>query len=164
MQLYKIDKAIEEAINLGTDLETGELLSIDEVEALMLEKQTKIENIACWIKNLKSDLEALKAERDSFNQRIKQTNTKLVSLTAYLEFCLNGEKFESEKCKITYRKSETVEIENEPAFLGWAEEYGDEYLRYKTPEIDKTKLKESIKHGAEIPFVELKEHQNMQIK
>lgn len=163
MQLYKIDKAIEDAINLGTDLETGELLSIDEVEALMLEKQTKIENIACWIKNLKSDLEALKAERDSFNQRIKQTNTKLVSLTAYLEFCLNGEKFESEKCKITYRKSETVEIDNERMFMEWAEQ-NDTCLRYAAPEIDKAKVKDLLKKGEEIPYARLEEHQNMQIK
>lgn len=163
MQLYKIDKAIEDAINLGTDLETGELLSIDEVEALMLEKQTKIENIACWIKNLKSDLEALKAERDSFNQRIKQTNTKLVSLMAYLEFCLNGEKFESEKCKITYRKSETVEIDNERMFMEWAEQ-NDTCLRYTAPEIDKAKVKDLLKKGEEIPYARLEEHQNMQIK
>jgi hypothetical protein len=164
MQLYKIDSAIEEAINLGTDPETGELLSIDEVEALLMEKQTKIENIACWIKNLKSDVEALKAERDAFNDRIRTTTNKLVSLEAYLTFCLNGEKFESDKCKITYRKSESLDVVNEPALIEWAEANDDTLLRYKAPEIDKAKVKNLLKQGFEVPFAELKENQNMQIK
>jgi hypothetical protein len=164
MQLYKIDSAIEEAINLGTDPETGELLNIDEVESLLIEKQTKIENIACWIKNLKSDVEALKAERDAFNDRIRTTTNKLVSLEAYLTFCLDGEKFESDKCKITYRKSESLDVVNETALIEWAEANDSTILRYKAPEIDKTKVKNLLKQGFEVPFAELKESQNIQIK
>jgi len=166
MQLYKIDDAIRQAIEMGTDPETGELLSTDEVEALLVEKQTKTENIACWIKNLRSDLTALKAERDSFNARIKQTQNKLDSLTNYLEFCLNGEKFESERCKISYRRSESVEIaENDLMnFIDWAEKTDDTLLRYKAPEVDKTHLKELMKQGFDVPYAKLVEKQNIQIK
>jgi len=165
MQLYKIDKAIEHAIENAVDPETGELLSIDDVEALMVEKNEKIENIACWIKNLKSDIEALKAERDSFNQRIKTATNKMESLKQYLEFCLNGDKFESEKCKISYRRSEVVDIKDEAAFIQWAQTAGDEFLRYKTPDIDKTSLKDALKSGLyDIPYAAIVEKQNMQIK
>ena len=166
MQLYKIDDAIRQAIELGTDPETGELLSVDEVEALLVERSTKIENIACWIKNLKSDLTALKAERDTFNQRIKQTQNKLDSLTSYLEFCLNGEKFESDKCKVSYRRSESVEIseQNMNEFISWAQSNNDSVLRYKAPEVDKTAVKELLNKGVDIPFAALVTKNNIQIK
>ena len=164
MQLYKIDKAIEEAINLGTDPETGELLNVDELEALMIEKQTKTENIALWIKNLRSDIEAMKAERDSFNQRIKTATNKMESLKDYLAFCLNGEKFETERVKVSYRKSEQFSISDEAAFILWAQTGGDSFLRYKTPEIDKTKIKDVLKAGFEVPFATIEEKQNLQIK
>lgn len=164
MQLYKIDKAIEEAINNGTDPETGELIDVGDLEALLLEKQTKTENIALWIKNLRSDIEALKAERDSFNQRIKTATNKMESLKDYLAFCLNGEKFETEKVKISYRRSEQVAITDEAAFIDWASKSGDSFLRYKTPEIDKTKLKDELKAGFEIPFASIEVKQNLQIK
>lgn len=166
MQLYKIDDAIRQAIEIATDPETGELLSIDEIEELMTEKSNKIENIACWIKNLKSDLTALKAERDTFNQRIKQTQNKLDSLTHYLEFCLNGDKFESEKCKISYRRSESVEIkeDNLTAFIQWAEANNDSCLRYKAPEVDKTIVKELINRGEDVPYASIVSKLNMQIK
>lgn len=164
MQLYKIDKAIEDAINLGTDPETGELLNVDELESLLIEKQTKTENIALWIKNLRSDIEAMKAERDSFNQRIKTATNKMESLKDYLAFCLNGEKFETERVKVSYRKSEQVSISDEAAFIDWAMKSGDLFLRYKTPEIDKTKVKDELKAGFEIPYATIEEKQNLQIK
>lgn len=164
MQLYKIDKAIEDAINLGTDPETGELLNVDELESLLIEKQTKTENIALWIKNLRSDIEAMKAERDSFNQRIKTATNKMESLKDYLAFCLNGEKFETERVKVSYRRSEQVTISDEAAFLDWAMKSGDSFLRYKTPEIDKTKVKDELKAGFEIPYATIEEKQNLQIK
>lgn len=166
MQLYKIDDAIREAVELGTDPETGELLNADELEALVVEKNTKIENIACWIKNLKSDLTALKAERDSFNQRIKTTQNKLDSLSQYLEFCLNGDKFESDKCKISYRRSESVEIneKNIPAFIEWAEQNHETCLRYKTPDIDKASVKDLLKAGFDVPYAAIVSKLNMQIK
>lgn len=164
MQLYKIDKAIENAIELGTDPETGELLNVEELESLLIEKQTKTENIALWIKNLRAEIEAMKAERDAFNQRIKTAQNKMDSLKDYLQFCLNGEKFETERVKISYRRSEQVAISDEAAFIDWASKSGDNFLRFKNPEIDKTKLKDELKAGFEIPFASIEVKQNLQIK
>ena len=71
MNLFEIDEAIEKAFALAVDPETGE---VDEermvlLEALHMERDKKIENIACLIKNLKADAAALKAEKDAFAKR-----------------------------------------------------------------------------------------------
>ena len=57
--LYEIDKAILECV----DAETGEIIDDKALEELELARDNKIENIACWIKNLKADAESYKKER-----------------------------------------------------------------------------------------------------
>ena len=47
MTLYEIDNAILDCI----DLETGEIIDVDKLNELQLEKETKIENVALWIKD-----------------------------------------------------------------------------------------------------------------
>ena len=49
MKLYEIDEAILNCI----DTETGEIIDADQLDKLTMERDTKIENVACWIKDLK---------------------------------------------------------------------------------------------------------------
>ena len=153
MTLYEIDQRIMEC----WDPETGEILDEQRLDELQIARDTKIENIALWIKNLKSDKEALKAEKESFAQRQKAAENKIESLTRYLEAALNGEKFKTPKVAITYRKSEQIVITD-------GVQLDDQYLRYKAPEPDKTAIKEAIKSGVEIDGVSLETRMNMQIK
>ena len=57
MTLYEIDKAIMECV----DLETGEIIDTEQLDKLTMEREAKLENVACWIKELKVEAEALKA-------------------------------------------------------------------------------------------------------
>ena len=76
MNLYEIDAEI-----LGcVDVETGEIFDIDKFEELSMARDAKVENICLWIKNLKAEVEALKAEKDSFAQRQKSAENKMESL------------------------------------------------------------------------------------
>ena len=59
--LYEIDKGIMECL----DAETGEVIDPERLDALFMERNQKIENVACWVKNLLSDAEAIKAEKDA---------------------------------------------------------------------------------------------------
>ena len=59
MTLYEIDAAMQECI----DPETGEV-DAERIEALAMERDKKIENIALWIINIKADIETAKAEID----------------------------------------------------------------------------------------------------
>ena len=153
MNLYEIDAKI-----LGcVDVETGEIFDVDKFEELSLTRDAKIENICLWIKNLKAQAEALKAEKESFAQRQKAAETKMESLKRYISTYLEGTAFESAKVKVSFRKSESVEI-MEGAVIP------DEYLRFKEPEVNKTGLKIALKSGVKIEGVSIVENQNIQIK
>ena len=72
MNIYQIDNAIMTAGDAILDLvdeETGEITDLDQFEALKAEmdglqmaREQKISNVACWIKNLKAEADAIKAE------------------------------------------------------------------------------------------------------
>lgn len=153
MNLYDIDSAILACV----DEETGELFDADRFEELCTTRDEKVENICLWIKNLKAEIEALKAEKEAFAKRQKSAENKMESLQRYISGYLNGTTFESAKVKVSYRKSESLEIAEGAAIP-------DVYLKYKAPEIDKIELKKAVKAGLELEGVSLVEKQNMQIK
>lgn len=153
MNLYEIDSAILDCV----DAETGEIFDMDKFEELSLTRDAKVENICLWIKNLKAEAEALKAEKDAFAARQKTAENKMESLKRYISGYLEGTSFESAKVKVSFRKSESLEI-LEGAVIP------DEYLKFKEPEVNKTDLKEAIKEGLQLPGVSIVENQNIQIK
>ena len=154
--LYELVKEIEN-FDLQIDEETGELLNIDELDALQLEKDTKVEQICLWIKNLKSDAEAYRTEKKAFEQKIRAAENKADRLTAYVQYILAGEKFKSSKVNVSYRNSKQVECADMLMV-------DPEYLRFAEPELDKKKIKDAIKAGVEVKGCQLVERQNIQIK
>lgn len=156
MTLYEINKEMMEC----WDAETGELLDEARLNELQIERGKKIENVACWIKNLRAEREALKAEKDIFAQRQKKVENQIDSLTKYLESALEGEDFKTAKTAITYRKSEKIITAEDLDVLTLPEQY----LKYKEPDLDKTALKKDIKAGIEIPGVFIETCNNIQIK
>ena len=68
--LYEIDNAIMECI----DFETGEIVDFERLEELQMERERKLENVALWIKNLKSDADAIKAEKQVLDEREKASS------------------------------------------------------------------------------------------
>lgn len=156
MNLYEINNEIMKCME-EVDEETGELLNAEMLDSLVMEREVKIENIACWIKNLAAEAAALKAEKDSFAKRQKVAENRVEQLKRYLGNVLNGEKFSSDKASISFRKSESVEVDD------WTK-LEKEYLKYKDPEVDKTAVKKALKNGSELQGVHLVEKQNIQIK
>ena len=153
MNLYEIDNAILDCV----DMETGEILDVEKLEALSMARDEKIENICLWIKNLKADAEALKEEKMAFAQRQKAAENKMESLKKYLTSYLAGAKFKTAKVQVSFRKSESIEISE-------GAQVPEEFLKYKEPEVDKTGLKKAIKEGQTFEGVQIVENQNIQIK
>ena len=155
MTLYEIDKRIIDLI----DDETGEVIdpNLNTFGELIMERNNKIENVALWIKNLRADAEAYKAEAQAFVDRKKAAERKIESLTRLLEITLRGQKFKTDRVQISYRKSDSVRIDKDAKLP-------DEYLRYKEPEPDKNALKKALKDGVEIEGAWLEEKLNMQVK
>lgn len=152
--LYEIDMQILSCI----DHETGEMIDPERLENLYMERNQKIENVALWIKNLESDVLALKAEKEAFAARQKAAENKVDGLKKWLAAALQGDKFSTAKCAISFRKSEQVDIRDESLL---PKEFLKETITYKP---DKTAIKEAIKAGQEISGCMLIENLNPQIK
>lgn len=150
--LYEIDAEIMACI----DMETGEIIDAGQLEELEMEREAKIEGVALWYKNLLSDAEAYKAEKNSFAEKEKAAKNRAESLKRYLEDALGGDKFRTAKVSINYKRSESVQCEN----LGAVPK---DYL-VMAPSLDKTAVKQALKEGIEVPGCELLEKQNIQIK
>lgn len=160
MKLYEIDQAIEACI----DLETGEILDAERLNALQMERTAKLEGVVCWVKNLEAEADALKAEKDNLAKREKAARNKAESLKEWLAYTLQGEKLTTAKAAVSFRKSEAVEIPNKDLFIVWASTEHNSLLKYSQPEPKMQAIKEALKAGVMIPCARLVERQNIQIK
>ena len=158
MKLYEIDNAILECI----DFETGEIIDVDKLNELQIEREAKIENVACWIKELKAEAEAIKAEKLALAERQKVAENKAESLKKWLAFALNGEKFSTAKCSVSFRATESVEVTDE-GLENLMKEH-DELLTYDKPKPNKTAIKQAIKDGLNVQGVQLVQNVSTIIK
>lgn len=159
MKLYEIDNAIMECI----DMETGEVIDIDKLNELQMEREAKIENVVLWIKDLKAEAEAIKSEKLALADRQKAAENKAESLKKWLAYALNREKFNTAKCSVSFRNTESVEVTDEGLenlMIGGK----DELLTYKKPEPNKTAIKQAIKDGLNIAGVQLVQNVSTIIK
>lgn len=162
MTLYEIDKAIQEALEGAVDPESGEI--IDEAllaayDQLRMDRDQKVENIGLYIKNLEADAAAIKAEAKNLTARAKAAENKAEHLRNYMQFSLNGQKFQSPRLSVSFRRSQKVEVDQNRLF-----EIPDDYLRYKEPEVDKKRVSEALKAGEDIPGCTLVDSVSMIIK
>ena len=158
MTLYEIDKEIQALIT-----EDGEIEDIERFDALAMERNKKIENVGCWVKNLTAEVAAMKEEKKRLEDRIKSKDRMIDSLEWWLDKALDGQKFESPRVAISYRKSKAVEIQDEAVFKAWAMDYAPALLKI-TYTIDKTGVKNYIAGGAECPCAEIAERKSMQVR
>lgn len=156
MNLYELTKEIEN-FELPVN-EDGEILDDElsaELDSLMLARDTKIENIALWIKNLKAEAEAVKAEKDKLAKREKSLGNLADRLKGYLSDNLQGEKFQTPRVVLSWRKSTAVEVDDD---------FSDErFIKYE-PKISKSDIKDALKSGEIIEGARLVENNSLQIK
>lgn len=158
MNLYEIENEIMSCV----DVETGEIIDIEKLQNLEMERDKKIENIALWVKNLEADAKAYKEEKDSFAQKQKVAENKAKSLKGYLTSFLAGTAYKSTKVNVSFRTSKAVDVFSMDALMRF--DGCDDYLKYKEPEPDKTAIKNAIASGVYIPGCQIVENQNIQIK
>ena len=158
MKLYEIDSAILECI----DMETGEIIDAEKLDALNMERDAKIENVVCWIKDLKAEAEAIKAEKQKLAERQKVAENKVESLKKWVAYALGGQKFSTARCAVSFRNTESVEV-TEEGLEALMKEH-DELLTYKVPEPNKTAIKQALKDGLTVAGVELVRNTNVIIK
>lgn len=154
MNLYQIENEISACV----DAETGEIIDIEKLEALSMERDRKLTNVACWIKNLEADAAALKAEKEAFAERQRKAEAQIERLKGYLTDALRGEKFSSAECEVSFRKSEIVYI---PLEGNIPKKYCKKIVEYKP---DKIAIKAALKAGTRVRGAMLQSKLNAQIK
>lgn len=157
MTIWEIDQAISELI----DPETGELLDFEKFAELSLERDAKIENMACWVVNLTAEAKAIREQEVILADRRKGLETKAKKLKEYLDNILGGEKFKTAKVAVSYRKTSSVEVDE--GFVDWAIDNAPDLLNFKDPEPSKTAIKEYLAN-AQCEFARITAGQSMTIK
>lgn len=160
--IYELNDQIKACIQLDeehvVDTEDGEIFDLQQFEALQMERGQKIEGMCCYIKNKLAEAQAIDAEIDTLSYRSGAIKKEVDRCKGYLAGVLYGEKFETPRCKITWRKSEICNVLSMEAIP-------DEYKRTKvTVDADKTAIKKAIKAGMEIPGAEVIQKLNMTLK
>lgn len=157
-EIRKAMEAIYESMDEDGCIPDGDF---ERIEALNAERAHKIESIALFYKECMAESEALKAEIKKLADRAKVAANKAERLKTYLQTSMldSGEPtFETSKCKLSFRKSKTVEVPNidllDPAFVVTKTEI--------TP--DKKAIKAAIEAGENVAGAFIEEKQNIQIK
>ena len=160
MTLYEINAELL-ALLEQVDEETGELTcDPEQLEALAIAREAKLEGLALYVKNLSAEAAAIKAEAKALTERQKAAEYKAARARQYLSDQLHGEKFKTPKVAVTWRKSVATELSEG---VTW-ETFDERFLKYKDPEISLSAIREAIEAGETVPGAALVERQNIQIK
>ena len=146
------------------DTETGEIVDFDQLDALQMAREEKLENIALYIKSLEAEVDAIGSERDALLKRKTAKENKAKRLREYLSYNLDGQSFETPRVALSFRKSTGLRVMDEQALMRWLEQHHDDCLSYKAPTINKTGVTNLIKMGEKIPYAEIETRSNMQLK
>lgn len=164
MELYKIDKHYLDVIENGYsfDEETGEVLfDASNLDALEIAFTDKVDNVICYVKDLEALVKAIKDEEKALSERRKANEAKIERMKEYVAHSMQlreMSKFETSKCKLSFRKSQSVNVLDESKIDG---QYFTEKVEYK---MDKKRILADLKNGVVVEGCELLEKNNLQIK
>lgn len=161
--LYEISEELLNAMHeaeLEAEQNEGEISEILNIklDALEVERELKIGNICRFYKSLLAEADMVKEEAKKLSERANTTENKAKSLKWYLSNVIReGEKFADEHTKISWRKSTSVQADEDATF------YPEKYQKH-TISLDKMELKNDLKNGITVEGAVLVEKQNIQIK
>ena len=161
MKLYEIDQAIDDLV----DPETGEILDFDAFEKLQMDRDQKIENMVLKLKNLTAEAKMVKEEEDRLSKRRKALENDSARLKDYLSRILDGEKFKTARCFVSYRGSKSLQVVDNTAAVEWLIENGhSDLVTYDAPTISKNDVKAMLQVGVVIPGVVIAESTSLTVR
>lgn len=167
MKLYEIANDYLALVEAIENEEIPEEAIADTLEAITAEFEDKADNIACLMKSLNAEALAIREEEKKLAKRRQQKERVAERLKEYLSDTLQRAgiaSVETTRNKITFRKSEPLDI-NDEVFFKWATDNGRfDLLSYSAPTANKTEIKKAIKNGTVIEGAEIRTVQNIQIK
>lgn len=164
MNLFEMNTRVKQLIDMVFESANEETGEVDdqlktELDAAILSREERLDNIGVYIKNLTAEAAALKAEEDSLAARRKSKETKIKHLKDYVTAALLSDgqmNFETARVAYSFRKSTAVEIT------------GDVPKKYMvktvTEKPDKTAIGKALNDGLKVRGAEIVTRQNLQIK
>lgn len=161
MNLYWVDNAIYKLYDEFVDPDTGEITDPEAFAAryaeLSISREEIIENTLLLYKNCVSDAAAIAEEIKVLKARQTALEKRADRLKADAADALGGEKFQTARVAVSWRKSTAAEVDESLC--------PEEYITTKvTTAPDKKSITAALKAGKEIPGCKLVEHMNMSVK
>lgn len=154
MKLWEIDDAIRSCV----DFETGEIIDPIYLDQLEMLRDQKIEGVALYCKELAYFAGEIAKEIETLTARKKAAENAVKGMKAWLAEACSAKKFETPRCKVSFRTTESTIIDNEDAV---PMDYKTEQISYS---ISKTEIKEAIKSGVTVPGAHLQSNISTIIK
>ena len=160
--LYDIDAAILACV----DQETGEIFDPEQLDALQMERERKLEGVALWVKDLNAEAAAVKEEADKLTARKRALDNKISALKMWLLMALEGQKLKTPRCNVYQTHSQRVAVADEKKLIDFLQtlEEPEKFLRFKEPELRKDEIKKALKDGIYIPGASLENTESVVIK
>lgn len=162
MHIYDLNKQIETLSEQEwVDPDTGEILDEDvanALNALTLERDEKIENVALWYKDVLAEAEAIKAEENKLASRRRGKERLAESLKRFLDFACAGQKFSSPRVAISFRNVVNGKtVIDDPTLIPMA------FQKVVTEPI-KSEISKAIKAGIDVPGAHLEDSHSVIVR
>ena len=141
----------------------------DTLDGLEEEFEVKAESIGAYIKELRAESDALRAEEASLSRRRKVKDRQIEWLKGYLlenMAAIGRAKIDRPKAVMSVRNNpESVEFDNEEQFIRLCIARDQhEYLRYREPELNKTAVKKALQSGGVVDGARLIRTKSLMVK
>ena len=163
MTIYELTADFLRIQEMMEDPELDPQTLADTMEAVDGELEVKAENYAKVMKNLDGDIEALDNEIRRLTSRKKalENNIKNMKMALQSMMTITGKtKFKTDLFSFGIQKNAPsvvidTDINNLPT----------EFLKFREPEVDKTKLKEALKNGEDLSgYCHLEQSESLRIR
>lgn len=168
MKLYEISTERQVFIDRYESGDIPEEAFADTLDAIDGEWSQKADDIACMVKNVLSEAEAIGAEIASLLKRKEAKSNFADRLSNYLfrqfKQC-SKTKLETSRNLIQVKTNPaSVMIDDERKFIEWAKANANNLLTYKEPAPNKKAIKDFLKTGAEMPHASIVQQERLTIK
>jgi len=168
MKLYEIKEDYLKVLEMAEDDEVDADAIRDTLASIEGEFADKADNVACIIKQLYAESEAIKKEQDKLAERAKACKAKGDRMKSYLYeqmSAIGQRKITTSRNVLTIANTApSVKVDDEALFFNWATLKHDEYIRQEAPKPDKTAIKDALKNGVEIPGVHLEAGESLRLR
>ena len=160
--LYEIDQDILNCV----DMETGEIIDVDALTALQMEREAKLEGVSLWVKDMAAEATAVKEEADKLLARKRALDNKIAALKSWLLIALDGQKLKTPRCNVYQTHNPRLAVADEAKLIDFLKtlEEPERFLRFPDPELRKDEIKKALKEDFHIPGACLEQTESVVIK